>query len=171
MKTRLRTLACAFLLLSLVLMGVGGCSQTAVAPSVAPNFILKDISGRTVALEDYNGKIIVVDFWATWCPPCRRSIPELIRLQDTYRDEGVVILGVSVDDPAKADDRYLRSFKEKYRMNYVVLRGNNDVLNDYFGNERLGIPTLFVINREGKIVERHNGFVPGAVELTVRNLL
>ena len=137
----------------------------------APDFTLKDLSGRAVSLEDYRGKVVLVDFWATWCPPCRSSIPELVRLQESYAGQGLVILGISLDDPGRADNASLRAFKDKYRMNYPVLRGDLRVARDYFGDGEMGIPTMFVVNREGRIVDRHVGFNPGAVKKSLQKVL
>lgn len=137
----------------------------------APDFTLNDLSGDAVSLEDYRGKVVLVDFWATWCPPCLRSIPELVRLQEHYADKGVVILGISLDDPGRTDNASLQAFKQKHRMNYPVLRGNQRVARDYFGDGEMGIPTMFVVNREGRIVDRHVGFNPGAVEESLQRVL
>lgn len=158
-------------LLAILLLGVSACNHTENSFRPAPHFTLKDLEGRRVSLNEFDGKIVLLDFWATWCPPCRQSIPELIKLQDRYGDEGLVIVGVSLDDPARASDRALQDFIEKNRMNYPVLRGEEAVVRDYFGNEKIGIPTMFVINREGEIVDRHVGFVPGAVEESLAKVL
>jgi len=149
----------------------GACSEADGTSVKAPDFTLEDLSGKSVSLEDYRGKVVLVDFWATWCPPCRLSIPELVRLQESYAGQGLVILGISLDDPGQADNAFLQAFKEKFRMNYPVLRGNQRVARDYFGEERMGIPTMFVVNREGRIVDRHVGFKPGVLEKAVQKIL
>jgi len=148
-----------------------GCSKDADALQTAPFFTLKDLSGKTVSLKQYAGNIVLLDFWATWCPPCRMSIPELVSLQNKYGNQGVVILGISLDDPQQFNDNYLSAFKLKFKINYTILRANQKVAQDYFGTGDMVIPTMFVINREGKIVDKHVGFIPGAVEESIKKLL
>ncbi len=162
---------CIPITVALFLLGTAACNHTANNTTrTAPDFTLKDLSGRDVSLMDYEGKVVLLDFWATWCPPCRNSIPELVSLQDRYGDEGLVIIGISLDDPEKADDRFLIAFKERNRINYPLVRGAGvfRVVEDYFGDEKLGIPTMFVIDRDGVVVERHVGFIPGALEESLR---
>ena len=148
-----------------------GCSKESDGGYTAPAFTLADLSDQRVSLKDYRGKIILLDFWATWCAPCRQSIPELVDLQKRYRNEGVVILGISMDDPQQFNNRYLMAFKEKFRINYTVLRANGQVAIDYFGGSNMAIPTMFVVNREGKIVDKFVGFMPGRVEKSLKKLL
>ena len=173
MRSNMNTLFRGLPLLLALVLGVAACNHSAKAnvPREAPGFTLKDLGGRDVSLHEFGGKIVLLDFWATWCPPCRKSIPELVSLQDRYEDQGLVVIGITLDDPAKASDRFLQGFKEKNRMNYPILRGGERVVRDYFGDERLGIPTMFVINRDGEIVDRHVGFVPGALEESIRGVL
>ena len=159
-------------LLSLLIFGLlSGCNTEVGAGQTAPDFALEDLSGKSVSLKQYAGNIVLLDFWATWCPPCRQSIPELIKLQDKYRDQGLVILGISLDDPRQFDNRYLLAFKEKFKINYRILRADNKVPYDYFGNSNMAIPTLFVINRNGKVVDMHVGFRPGVVEKSLKKLM
>ena len=148
-----------------------GCSKESDSGYTAPDFTLADLSDKRVSLKDYKGKIVLLDFWATWCPPCRQSIPELVDLQKRYRDQGVVILGISMDDPRQFNNQYLMAFKEKFRINYSILRANGQVALDYFGASNMAIPTLFVVNREGKIVDKFVGFMPGQVEKSIKKLL
>jgi len=138
---------------------------------VAPDFTLKAITGEKISLKDFKGDVVLVDFWATWCGPCRMSIPELVHLQDKYRDKGVVILGISVDNLQQADDVQLQRFTEKYKMNYHVMRDDIGVMEMYIGGAMASIPTMFIVNREGEIVETVIGFSPGKVEKTVQSLL
>jgi peroxiredoxin len=167
-KLQLRnwTLTCLILFLLFY-----GCDKEVDAWQTAPDFSLKDLSGNEVSLTQYRGHIVLLDFWATWCPPCRLSIPELVDLQKKYGDQGVVILGISMDDPQMFSDKYLLAFKEKFKINYTILRANNKVAMDYFGTGNMAIPTLFVINKEGKIVDKHMGYLPGAVEESLKKLL
>ena len=147
------------------------CSNDVKALQDAPDFTLQDLSGKKVSLNDYRGSTVLIDFWATWCSPCRSSIPELVELQDRYRDKGLVILGISVDDPGQFNNNYLRAFSEKFKINYSVLRADNDVSRAYFGTQSYSIPTLFAVNKEGKIVDKHVGFAPGIVEKTIKKLI
>lgn len=112
----------------------------------APNFILTDTNGKQVKLSDYKGKIVILDFWATWCPPCRRGIPDLIELQKTYK-KYLAIIGISLDIDSRND---VVPFMKKYGINYKVVYGNNDVVRKY-GNIQ-AIPTSFIIDKKGEIV-------------------
>jgi len=153
---------------------ISACSTSddgKVLTGPAPDFMLEDISGQPLSLSDIRGKVVIVDFWATWCGPCVMSIPELVDLQEKYKAKGLVVLGISVDDD-KVSKEELLAFKEKMRIVYPILRANNKVFEDYFGRTRgFSIPTLFVIDREGKVRDRFVGFKPGAVEKSIQSLL
>lgn len=167
---RVRNLIVVFFCLVLI----GACStadDVKVLAGPAPDFMLEDISGKSLSLSDIRGKVVIVDFWATWCGPCVMSIPELVDLQEKYKDKGLVVLGISVDDD-KVSRGELLAFKEKMRIIYPILRANNKVFEDYFGRTSgFSIPTLFVIDREGKVRDRFVGFQPGVVEKSVKSLL
>jgi len=141
-------------------MVIVGCHKEVEAGSTAPDFSLSTLSGQTVTLEQYRGKVVLLDFWATWCPPCRMTIPQLIKLQEKYRDEGLVILGISIDDSRKISDKDLLNFKKMNKINYLVLRSNRKVMQDYFTGERLSVPTMFVVDRNGKIRDKIVGYAP-----------
>ncbi|MGE5841353.1 MAG: TlpA family protein disulfide reductase [Deltaproteobacteria bacterium] len=153
---------------------IGACAATEDVKALAgpaPNFTLEDISGKPISLSDVKGKVVIVDFWATWCGPCLMSIPELVDLQEKYKGKGLVVVGISVDDD-KVSKGELVAFKNKMRINYPILRANDKVYVDYFGRTSgFSIPTLFVIDREGKVRERVVGFRPGVVEKSVQSLL
>ena len=83
---------------------------------MAPDFSLPDLSGKTVSLEQFRGKVVLLDFWATWCPPCRMTIPLLINLQEQYGKKGLIILGVSIDDPRKVKDKDLLYCKKMTKI-------------------------------------------------------
>jgi cytochrome c biogenesis protein CcmG/thiol:disulfide interchange protein DsbE len=151
--------------------GLWGCMNGGDAEQKAPNFTLTALSGKEATLEEHKGRVVILDFWATWCPPCRRAIPELIKMQEQYRDEGLVILGISLDDPKNTSNSYLMAFKEKYGINYKILRYDIDIMRNYFGTERPAIPTAFVIDREGIIKTKVVGFRPQALESAVKETL
>lgn len=124
--------------------------------SIAPDFTLEDIEGNVVSLSDYKGKVVFVNFWATWCPPCRAEIPHFIELIEQY-GEDFVVLGVDLDS---RDFSKVPAFVEKQGMNYPVLYDTKGVSNLYGGIQ--SIPTTFVVNRNGKIVEQIIGSRPKA---------
>ena len=148
-----------------------GCCNEAGAGSMAPEFSLPDLSGRMISLEEHRGSVVILDFWATWCPPCRMSIPELVKLQEKYGETGLVILGLSMDNPRQVTDEKLQAFKEKNNINYIILRVNEKVIKDYFKTTSVSIPTMFVIDREGKIRDKLVGFKPNAVEKSLNEVI
>ncbi len=120
----------------------------------APEFSLKSVEGKTVKFSDYKNKIVLIDFWATWCPPCRKGIPDLIELQKEFKND-LVVLGISVDTDTKPD---VPGFIKNYGINYTVVYGDQATAKLFGGVS--GIPTSFLIDRRGNIVDKHVGLVP-----------
>jgi peroxiredoxin len=133
----------------------------------APDFTLTDLSGQPVTLSEHRGKVVLLDFWATWCPPCRKEIPHFVELYDQYRDQGLEIIGISLD---QAGVETVQKFAEEYQINYPVVMGHAEVAGSYGGIR--GIPTTFAISREGKIVETYVGYRDREVfESIIKSLL
>jgi thiol-disulfide isomerase/thioredoxin len=117
------------------------------------DFTLKDHEGRDVAFSDYKGKVLLIDFWATWCGPCKVEIPHFIEFQQKYGPKGLQILGISVDDPPEK----LAPYVKEMGMNYPVLQGlGREEVQDAYG-PILGIPVSVIISRDGKICSTHTG--------------
>jgi peroxiredoxin len=135
--------------------------------SIAPAFTLPDLDGKPVALASMKGKVVILDFWATWCPPCKEEIPHFVRLQSKYKPQGLEIVGLALD---LGGAKEVRPFAEEHDVNYTMLIGNEDVAKAY-GNVTM-IPTTFVLDRNGKIVQRFIGYTaPEVFEETIRPLL
>lgn len=171
MHLKIRSFNGIFLLLIVLALTLHQWNGKAEENPTAPDFLLNDINGGTVSLNQHKGKVVLLDFWATWCPPCRVSIPELVELNNKYKNKGLVILGISVDDPRKVNDRFLKAFIKKFKINYAVLRVNDKVMRDYFAYQQMGVPTMFIINREGKIVDMYVGFRPGVLEKAIEKVI
>ncbi|MHB2150486.1 TlpA family protein disulfide reductase [Calditrichota bacterium LG25] len=136
----------------------------------APAFTLNDLNGKEVSLSDFKGKVVFVNFWATWCPPCRKEIPAFIELIDQYGDDGFVILGVAVDPREFQNVDKVKPFAKEMGINYPVVYDTKGVSQLYGGIR--SIPTTFVINREGKVVGRIVGSRPKDVfEGIIKDLL
>jgi thiol-disulfide isomerase/thioredoxin len=132
-----------------------GAACMANAKPANYNFTVKDLDGKEVALSTFKGKTVLLNFWATWCGPCKAEIPGFVELQTKYRDQ-LTIIGYSVDDEAPK----ARAFAQEYKMNYPILlgQGREDV-QDAFG-PIWGIPASFLISKEGKICKKHLGIAP-----------
>jgi len=122
--------------------------------SVAPDFVLQSLDGQQVRLSDYRGKAVLLNFWATWCAPCKIEMPWFVDLQKQYAAEGLQVIGVAMDD---SGDEAIAKFAKEMGVNYPVLIGKEAVGDAYGGVEFL--PTTFFIDRQGKVVERVFGLV------------
>ena len=123
----------------------------------APDFTVTDIDGKKITLSDYRGKVVLLDFWATWCTPCRAEIPHFVEMQEKYGPQGFQVIGISMDDDAKP----VREFYQQFKINYPVAIGD-DKLAERFGGV-LGLPVNFIIDREGRIHSRYLGATDVAV--------
>jgi thiol-disulfide isomerase/thioredoxin len=142
-----------FVVLSIVVMALlAGCTDKGAQPDTMPSdFSLQDMSGKTVRLSDYKGKVVLLEFWATWCPPCRESVPGLEKLHKEYKDRGLVLLAVSMDEGGWDE---VRSFITESKITYSVLKGTEDIAIKY---QVRAIPMMLVLNKEGKIAKRYLG--------------
>ncbi|HYL85868.1 MAG TPA: TlpA disulfide reductase family protein [Candidatus Angelobacter sp.] len=133
----------------------------------AANFSLPDSNGVQVALADYKGKVVLLNFWATWCGPCKIEIPWFMEFNKTYKDRGFAVLGVSLDDD---EWKSVRPYLAEKKMDYPVMVGNDQVSQSYGGIDSL--PTTFIIDRDGRIAFVHMGLVgKETYEKEIRNLL
>ena len=123
-----------------------------VKGALAPDFTLKTIDGKDVKLSDLRGKAVLLNFWATWCGPCKIEIPWFMELEKQYASQGLVVIGVAMDDNAKD---VVPKFAQDMKIDYPVLLGTDQVADQYGGVE--GLPTTFYIGRDGKIVKRIAG--------------
>jgi len=154
------------LVLSLALASVvlwTGCSKASQKPAaqgskldLAPDFKLQDANGQTVRLSDYRGKVVLLDFWATWCGPCKVEIPWFMDFEKEFKNRGFAVLGVSMDEDGW---KVVKPYVADMKMNYRVLLGNDEVSGKYGGLDSL--PTTLLIDREGRIVSKHIGITGG----------
>ena len=126
----------------------GGIGALRGAP--APDFELKTLDGKTLKLSNLHGKAVLINFWATWCAPCKIETPWIVDLQKQYEAQGLQVVAVSMDDESDTDD--VKKFAQEMHMTYPILRGTEDVGNAYGGVEFL--PTIFFVGRDGKVTGR-----------------
>jgi thiol-disulfide isomerase/thioredoxin len=120
-------------------------------PETAPPFLLRDLNGKIVSIADGKGKVVILNFWATWCPPCREEIPEFVKLQQAYKDK-LLIIGASEDDDGP---QKVQQFAERFAMNYPIVMATKELIDNYGGVPAL--PTSFLIDPQGRVVQKHTG--------------
>ena len=145
-------------LLVLLLNEQGNRRQEAVSSPAetvlpAPAWKFNQVDGRPLSSREFVGKVVILNFWATWCPPCQAEIPGFVELQEKYGKEGLVIVGVSLD---RAGPATVKGFMQRLNMNYPVVMGDEKIVRDYGGIEAL--PTTFIINRDGHLTKMHVGY-------------
>lgn len=151
------------LLILLVVTPSASLGQTQRAPALE----LKDLRGRVHRLDDYKGKVVLLNFWATWCPPCRAEVPDLVRWQREYRKAGLQVIGVTYPPTSRAQ---VRRFVRDFKVNYPVLLGTKETKALFAEGETL--PMTIVIDGEGNVRERIEGIVmPEEFEEKIRPLL
>ena len=140
----------------------GGSSSDKSVGMQAPEVHLKQLDDSEVSLSDYSGKVVLVNFWATWCAPCREEIPWLIEMQKKYADKGFTVLGLAMDEEGKSvvapfvsKEQFLIEGGQKAAMDYPIVLGNDDIANRFGG--LFGYPTSILISRNGKIIKRITG--------------
>lgn len=157
-------------LLSFLLLAACGCSggDRSPSPEAAPDFSATSLDGRVVRLSEHQGQVVLLDFWATWCPPCRAALPHLVEMQNAYRADGFVILGMNMDK----DPQEVASFLERNTVNYPILPLADDVRRAYGGIST--IPTAILVDRQGRIRQKFLGYdrrIAQDMEKAIRALL
>lgn len=141
--------------------------EPSIAGSPAPDWQLHDLIGKTVKSSSFRGKVVVLNFWATWCAPCRVEMPQFIELQKQYGDKGLALIGVSLDEQGS---EAVKKFVKQLGVNYPIVMGNQKVVEAYGGI--VAVPTTFVIDRQGRVVSRHIGYDDKAIfEKEIQSLL
>ena len=153
-----------FLLIALSAVTLFGCHARPSGPSPdAPNVTFNGLDGENVTLASLKGKVVIINFWATWCDPCQEEIPWMIEFQQKYADKGFTMLGVAMDDEGKkVVEPFVRETKfdvdgRQMTMNYPIMLGNDEITSKFGG--LFGLPTSIVISREGKIRKKYIGLV------------
>lgn len=127
-------------------------------PAAPPDFEIKTIDGRSIKLSDYRGKVVVLDFWATWCPPCREGTPQLVRIANQSKARGVEVIGLHIDDRGRSSPDDILRFMDQFGVKYTVGLASDDMFKAYLGTEEDAIPQSLVFDRNGRAVAHFVGY-------------
>lgn len=139
----------------IVLPGTPIVNSTSKIPT---DFDIRTIDGQTIKLSNYRGKVLVMDFWATWCPPCRLETPQLARLARENRDRGLEVIGMHIDDRGRSSQDDIRKFIDNYGITYTVGLATDDMFTSYLGTEDDTIPQTLVFGRDGRLIKHLSGY-------------
>jgi peroxiredoxin len=157
------------LIIAASILTLPGQVDAALRPGqTAPNFKVISISGQPISEENYRGRVLVLDFFATWCQPCRQSIPHLVEMNRKYGKQGLQILGLSVDE---VGERGVRTFTDEFRVNYPLAMAGDLTTVDYAVRS---VPIMYLIDKKGKIFEVYRGFsddIARSMEQSIKRLL
>jgi thiol-disulfide isomerase/thioredoxin len=142
------------MIMLLIAAAIGFVTNASAQQQKAPNFSLKSANGKSYKLSTFKGKVVIVNFWATWCGPCRKEIPDFIEVYKKYKNKGLVIIGVSVD---KDGWSAVTPFVDSTKINYPVVLANQKVVENYGGVE--AIPTTFIVDKKGYIADQQIGMM------------
>jgi len=158
------------LCLCAIAFSVASCKKTersrVVEEGKAPDFTLTDMSGKKVTLSALRGKVVLVEFWATWCPPCRDAVPEMNKVYEKYKNKNVQVLAIAVDQGGNVSSK-LNSFVKEHGVNYPVLIDDKKV-NVSYGVA--SVPVAFIIDKEGRVAKKHIGFMDELSETISRDI-
>jgi thiol-disulfide isomerase/thioredoxin len=136
----------------------GAPASSSVSMNAPADFDVRTFDGRTIKLSDYRGKVLVMDFWATWCPPCRLETPQLARLARENRDRGLEVIGMHIDDRGRSSPEDIRKFIDHYGITYTVGLATDDMFTSYLGTEDDTIPQTLVFGRDGRLIKHLIGY-------------
>jgi thiol-disulfide isomerase/thioredoxin len=131
---------------------------TVSGKTAPPDFDIKTIDGRAIKLSSLRGKVVVLDFWATWCPPCREEIPQLVRLSGQMSARGVEVVGLHIDDRGRSSPEDIRRMIDHFGINYTVGLATDDMFTAYLGAEETAIPQTLVFDRSGQAIAHFVGY-------------
>ena len=161
-RIRLAAVALLFVLLGACASSSQQTARSTVKPAgarqTAPEFVLKDVNGATVRLSDYRGRVVLLNFWATWCGPCKLEVPWFIEFEQANKDRGFAVIGISMDEDGWAE---VKPFLAEYNVNYRTVLGNDIIAQLYGGVEAL--PTSFLIDRDGRVASVHQGLISKSI--------
>ncbi|MFC1716420.1 TlpA family protein disulfide reductase [Candidatus Poribacteria bacterium] len=163
MKLHLYTVIPGLLLLAVSITFITACPNQTATPDASGASEYKNlVDGKNISLADMKGRVLLVDFWATWCAPCREEIPSFIELYDTYKDKNVTIVGISLD----SGDAIVKQFIESQKINYPIIMSTKKLQSEYEAaiNQKIrGIPTTIIVNQKGEIASVLVGARPKSV--------
>ena len=134
--------------------------SNSASAKVPADFDVRTLDGRTIKLSNYRGKVVVMDFWATWCGPCRQETPQLARIARENRDRGVEVIGLHIDDRGRSSPEDIRKFIDSYGIGYTVGFATNEIFTSYLGTDDDTIPQTLVFARDGKLIKHMIGYGP-----------
>jgi thiol-disulfide isomerase/thioredoxin len=135
-------------------------------PQLVPPFLVRDLDGNIVSTAAWRGKVVLINFWATWCPPCRMEIPQLIELADRYKDR-LLVIGISMDDSPPEE---VKLFAKEAGINYPIVMAGREMISEFGGVP--GLPTSYILNSDSRVVQKHVGlYAPIVYDNEVRALL